>query len=283
MRRIDAHHHIWDLSVRSQDWMTGAEMEPVRRDFGLDDLAPLAGAAGIGRTILVQTVAVPDETGEFLTLAGMTDLVAGVVGWVDVAAPDAADALARNLDHPDAAKLVGIRDLAQYQDDPGWLASDQVIAGIRAVGSRGLTFDLLVLPHQLPAAVVAARTCHDQLFVLDHCAKPRIPTADIEPWATSIRELAQLPNVACKVSGLVTEAVWHGWTADDFRPFIDVLLTAFGPARLMFGSDWPVCLLSASYPEVVGLAAELMSQLSPAEAQDFWAGTAERFYQVSAI
>lgn len=280
MKRIDTHHHVWDLTVRPQDWMAGDRMDPVRRNFGLNDLRPLADAASIDRTVLVQTVAAPAETGEFLSLARGSDLVAGVVGWVDLESPDALSDLDRHLDHPGAGKLVGIRDLAQYKDDDGWLSRPEVIEAIQGIGRRRLTYDVLVVPEQLPAAVTAVRSCPDQLFVLDHIAKPRIAAGEIEPWASEMRALAAFPNVACKVSGMVTEAQWHEWHVSDFRPFVDVLLDAFGPDRLMFGSDWPVCLLSASYQDVVDLAAELVATLNTEEAAQFWAGTAERFYRL---
>lgn len=278
--RIDSHHHVWDLSVRDQDWMVGDEMAPVRRNFSLADLKPHAAAAGVDHTVLVQTVDVPEETGEFLNIALEDDFVAGVVGWIDLESPTAMSDLARNLDHPGGRKLVSIRDLAQYKDDPNWLARADVIGSIQGLGRRGLSYDLLVQPHQIPSAVAAVEACPDQLFVLDHLAKPHIADGELEPWATSIRELARHHNVACKVSGMVTEARWHGWASADFKPFVDTLLDAFGPDRLMFGSDWPVCLLSASYQQVVDLATELVAGLTDTEAEQFWSGTARRYYRL---
>jgi L-fuconolactonase len=276
--RIDAHHHVWDLSVRDQDWMVGEQFAPIRRSFDLDDLRAAAASSAIDRTILVQTVAAPAETGEFLDLAATDDLVAGVVGWVDLASPQAMSDLDRQFDHPCAESLVGIRDLAQYRPDPGWFARAEVVEAIRGIGRRDLTFDLLVQPHQLTAATAAVSACPDQLFVLDHLGKPPIAEGALEPWASAVRRLASRPNVACKVSGMITEASWSGWRPADVRPYFSVVLEAFGPARLMFGSDWPVCTLAGSYERVVGLAEDLTGGLGEAEREEFWSGTAARYY-----
>ncbi|NGN64556.1 amidohydrolase family protein [Streptomyces sp. A7024] len=278
MAFTDAHHHVWDLSVRDQEWITGAAMAPIRRDFAMADLEPEARAAGVTRTVLVQTVTVAAETPEFLALAAAHDLVAGVVGWTDLTAPSVAEELARLRELPGGEHLVGIRHQVQGEPDPRWLEREDVLRGLRAVEAAGLTYDLLVLPHQLPAAVTAARAVPGLSFVLNHLAKPPIAAGALEPWAADLRRLAALPNVAAKLSGLVTEADWRHWSVKDLRPYADTALDAFGPDRLMFGSDWPVCRLAASYAEVVEAAEALTDALSPAERDLFRSGTARRVY-----
>ncbi len=275
---VDAHHHVWDLSVRDQDWITGPELAPLRRDFSLHDLEPEARAAGVTATVLVQTVTVAEETPEFLALAADSDLVAGVVGWTDLTAPDVADTLAELREQPGGAHLVGIRHQVQGEPDPRWLLRPDVLRGLTAVADEGLAYDLLVKPHQLEAAVEAARQLPQLTFVLDHLAKPPIATGKLDPWAEEIRALATLPNTVCKLSGLVTEADWDSWTVAGLRPYADTVLDAFGPGRLMFGSDWPVCRLAAGYAQVLDAARALTSGLSPAEQEDVFAGTAVRAY-----
>jgi L-fuconolactonase len=274
-RRIDAHHHLWDLSARPQEWLD--ELEVIRRDFGPEDLRAVAGPAGVDATVLVQVLNDVDETAEFLAVAGNSDLVEGVVGWVDLTAPDVAEQLDRLRSGPGGDRLVGVRHLVQAEPDPHWLLRADVIAGLRAVRDAGLVYDVLTRPHQLPAAIEAVRTVPDLVFVLDHLSKPDIAGRSLEPWATHLTALAASPNVTAKLSGLVTEA-GPKWTVDDFRPYVDVALEAFGPERLMIGTDWPVCLLAASYEEVVQVAEELTSGLSAAERDLVFGGTAERVY-----
>ncbi|MEU1471199.1 amidohydrolase family protein [Streptomyces sp. NPDC005761] len=277
-RIVDAHHHVWDLSVRDQDWITGEELAPLRRDFTLADLEPEARANGVCATVLVQTVTVPEETPEFLALADGSDLIAGVVGWTDLTAPGVVDALSALRELPGGDRLVSLRHQVQGEPDPGWLLRPDVRRGLAAVADAGLVYDLVVRPQQLPAAVRAAELLPGLTFVLDHAGKPPIATGPAHPWADDLRALAALPNTVCKLSGLVTEADAHDWTVKDLRPYADTAIDAFGPGRLMFGSDWPVCRLAATYTEVVETALVLLDGLADHERDAVLATTAERVY-----
>ncbi|MFJ3698967.1 amidohydrolase family protein [Streptomyces sp. NPDC090052] len=279
MRIIDAHHHVWDLGVRDQDWITGPELAPLRRNFTLGDLAPQARAAGVAATVLVQTVTVADETPEFLALAGQSDLVAGVVGWTDLTDPGIADTLAAMRELPGGESLVGIRHQVQGEPDPGWLLRPDVRRGLAAVAAAGLAYDLIVLDHQLPVAAAVATQVPELRFVLDHLGKPPIADGALQPWASDVRALAARPNTVCKLSGMVTEA-GADWTTDGLRPYADTVLEAFGPDRLMFGSDWPVCTLGASYGEVVDTTHRLTGRLSESERAQVLGATAARIYGI---
>jgi L-fuconolactonase len=278
---VDAHHHVWDLAVRDQDWIRGPEMAPIRRSFGVDDLRPAAAAAGVTATVLVQTVTVAAETPEMLALAAADPLIAGVVGWTDLTSPAVADEIARLAAGPGGRYLVGIRHQVQSEPDPDWLRRADVIRGLAAVAAAGLCYDLVVQPHQLAAASYAARAVPGLTFVLDHGGKPPIATGALAPWTTAIREFAAEPNTVCKLSGLVTEAA-RGARAPAFRPAADVILSAFGAGRIMFGSDWPVCLLAADYAGVLGLAQQLVAGLADAERAAVFAETAARVYRCEA-
>jgi L-fuconolactonase len=265
---VDAHHHLWDPAARRHAWLD--EFPQIRRPFGVAGFRAAAAPEGVAASVLVQVLASPGETAEFLALAargadGGPPVIAGVVGWADLTSPGIGDELDRLRGLPGGDRLVGLRHLVQDEPDPGWLARPGVRRGLRAAGAAGLVFDLLVRPAQLPAAVRTAAELGDVAFVLDHGAKPQIAAGLIEPWAGHVAALAALPNVTCKLSGLVTEA-GPGWTTADVLPYTDRLLSWFGPGRLMFGSDWPVCTLAASYGEVLALArAALGERLSPAE------------------
>jgi L-fuconolactonase len=279
--RVDAHHHVWDLRVREQTWMQGPALDPVRRNFSIEDLAPLAANAGVTATVVVQTVGVPEETPDLLSVAATNELVTGVVGWVDLTSPGVADALAALRERPDGAWLKGIRHQVHDEEDPRWLCRDDVQRGLAAVAAAGLAYDLLTKTPHLPAAIETVAARPDLTFVVDHISKPLIQSGELEPWATRLRELASHPNVTCKLSGMVTEAPWTDWTVEDLRPYADVVLDAFGPERVMFGSDWPVCLLAASYEQVMEAAEELTAGLSEAERDAVFGDTARRVYHLA--
>lgn len=280
MSRVDAHHHVWDLSVREQSWMAGPELDPIRRSFSIGDLVPHAQAAGVDSTVLVQTVGVLAETHEFLEVAAGTELVAGVVGWVDLTDPAVADTLAALRERPDGGWLKGIRHQVHDEPDPEWLNRPDVRRGLAAVAEAGLAYDLLTRTPHLPAAVATARALPELRFVVDHISKPEIG-GPLEPWATGVRHLAALPNVTCKLSGMVTEASWTDWTPDDLRPYAGIVIDAFGPDRVMFGSDWPVCLLAATYDQVVTTTETLTANLTPAERTHIFSTTARQTYHLA--
>jgi L-fuconolactonase len=275
---VDAHHHLWDPATRDHPFLATPGLEPLRRAYTVDDLrAETAGR--VAGTVLVQTVGDAGETVEFLATAhGSDGLIAGVVGWVDLTAPDVAERVEALRALPGGDRLVGIRHQVQDEPDPGWLARPEVRRGLRAVGAAGLTYDLLVLAHQLPAAREVAEQLPDVRFVLDHLAKPEIAAGGWQPWAADLSALGALPNLTAKLSGLVTEARWDAWRADDIRRYARHALDVFGPDRLMFGSDWPVCTVAAGYGEVFALTHDLIAALSPAERAAVLGGTAARFY-----
>jgi len=274
---VDAHHHLWDPAIRAYPWLT-EELAAIRRRFGPEDLAPLIERAGIDRTILVQTTSSLDETREFLATASTTAFIGGVVGWVDLTDPAVGDTIAELAAGDGGSHLVGIRHQVHDEPDPGWLLRPDVNRGIAAVGTAGLVYDLLVRPRELPAALEVVRAHPDVAFVIDHLAKPSIRLGEREPWLSQLRPFGKLDGVAGKVSGLVTEADWRSWQVDDLRPFVDAVIEIFGPDRLMFGSDWPVCLLAATYQEVVDAARSATSGLSPDEQSQVFGETARRVY-----
>jgi L-fuconolactonase len=289
---IDAHHHLWDLAAREHRWLTGPqpwadddELARLRRSFTLADLVPLAAAAGVTGTVVIQTAAEPWETPDLLALAAGLDepsgggLLAGVVGWTDLTAPAVLDAVARLRAGPGGEFLCGIRHPVLAEADPGWLARPAVLRGLNALASAGLSFDIVVLAHQLPAAVTAARSVPGLSFVLDHLGGPPAGSGQDDtngPWAAAIRALGALPNVTCKLSGAHTDAARAG----DLRPYYQTVLAAFGPDRLMFGSDWPVSTLAAAYGQVCAMYRELTAQLSTAEQEAIFDRTARRVYQL---
>ena len=278
--RIDAHHHVWDLAVRDQPWMTGDAVDPLRRSFAIDEFVAQAQANGVGSSVVVQAVADVAETEELLDLAATRPEVVGVVGWVDLAAADVGERLDRLLARPSGRWLVGIRSLVQYEPDPTWLARPAVLDGLREVAARGLVNELLIAPHQLEAVVAAVSDVGESRFVLDHLGKPAIAAVTWEPWATDLTAVAQCGNVSAKISGLVTEADWSAWTADDVCPYLEHALSVFGPDRLLFGSDWPVCTLAASYERVVELAETFVGGLSAGDRAAVLGGNAAEIYSL---
>jgi L-fuconolactonase len=277
---VDAHHHFWDPTRASYPWMTEA-LAPIRRPFGPDDLRPLLAANGVDRTILVQTRSSLDETREFLATAAQHDFIAGVVGWVDLTAPDVAEQLAALGAGPGGAKLVGVRHQVHDEADPEWLGRTDVRRGIAAIGQAGLAYDILVRTRELPAALAAVRELEGTRFVIDHLAKPPIASGAIDEWAQRLKPLAEYPNVFCKLSGMVTEADWKRWTARDLAPYVSRVLDWFGPERCVFGSDWPVCLLAASYAQVIDACGLAIGDVASGERERIFGGNAVELYRLS--
>jgi L-fuconolactonase len=264
--RIDAHHHFWDPTRAVYPWMVGDALDPVRRPFTPDDLATELAAQGISGTVLVQTISSEEETREFLELAERTDFVWGVVGWVDLTSARVGDRLDALIGGIGGGRLVGIRHQVHDEGDPEWLCRADVRRGLAAVQERGLVYDLLVRARELAGAIDTVTAFPDLQFVLDHIGKPRIAEGKDLEWQKRMPALAALPNVAVKLSGMVTEASWKSWTPADLRPFVASVVDWFGPGRLLFGSDWPVCLLAASYAGVVGALEEALGTVSPDDA-----------------
>jgi L-fuconolactonase len=258
---IDAHQHFWDPGRADYPWMAGSEMAPIRRAFGPADLAPLLAENGIDATILVQCRASLEETEDFLHLANATPFVAGVVGWVDLTDQAVGKTLGRLRGLQGGRKLVGIRHQVHDEADPEWLLRSDVQRGLAAVFERDLAYDLLVRTRELPAAIATARAFPNGRFVLDHAAKPPIAEGLSRGWADRLAELAASRNVWCKISGLATEAVWNDWDANRLFPAIQHAAQCFGGDRLIFGSDWPVCLLAGSYGAIKRALDECLMRL----------------------
>ena len=276
--RVDAHHHFWDPGRRSYPWMEGSALAPVRRPFGPDDLRGDLRAAGVTGTVLVQTVSQVEETREFLEVAVATDYIRGVVGWVDLTSPGVGDDLDALREADGGEWLIGIRHQAHDEPDPNWLCRDDVRRGLAAVQTRGLSFDLLIRARELPAATKLAQAIPELRFVLDHIAKPRIADGQDDLWFERLPGLAALPNVSAKLSGMITEANWSSWTSADLQPFVSCVVEWFSFERLMFGSDWPVCLLAGSYESTIGGLVDALGPLSPAEEARVFGETATRVY-----
>jgi L-fuconolactonase len=276
--KIDSHQHFWNYSADDYSWI-GAGMERLARDYLPADLEAVAAPEGITGSVAVQARQSLVESRWLLGLAERQPFIRGVVGWVDLRSDRVADDLAALAPQQ---KFVGVRHVVQDEPDPRFLLGEAFVRGLWHLHQFGLTYDLLLYPQQLPAAVELAGLLPEQPFVLDHLAKPRITspikTSEFAGWRRDIEALAHHGNVCCKLSGLVTEAAWRQWQPVEFRPFLEVALTAFGPERLMFGSDWPVCLLSADYADVAAIVRDFIAPLSPAEQAQIWGGTASRFY-----
>jgi L-fuconolactonase len=274
---IDSHQHFWVYDQNQYGWIDES-MPALKRDFLPADLAREMASAGVRSSIAVQARQTAEETRWLLELADRHPAVAGVVGWVHLQAPDVEQELERVSHHP---RLVGIRHVVQGEPD-GFLDRPGFRRGIAMLARYGLTYDILVYARQLPAAVPFARAFPNQAFVLDHLGKPDIRGGEYREWRRHFRELAALPNVCCKLSGLVTEADWRAWTPAQLAPYLDAALESFGASRLMLGSDWPVCLLAASYSEVVALVRDAIAQYSADEQQQILSGTATRFFRLKA-
>jgi len=285
---VDSHQHVWDLSVRAQPFLeTSDALAPLRRTVSIGELVPVARAVGVTATVIVQTVTERGETPELMALASAEPLVVAVVGWTDLTSPAVADALAELRAMPGGRHLAGIRHPLLTEPRADWIVTPEVRRGLAAVAAAGLTFDLVLAPHQLPTAVEAAAQVPELMFVLDHLGNVE-PAAVVDAeWASAFSALATLPNATCKLSGMLSEPA-PVYLADRYgeasvahlRPYFDLALDRFGPDRLMFGSDWPLCTLSSTYGQVVAAAMTLTSELAEPERAAIMGGTAQSVYRI---
>jgi L-fuconolactonase len=275
--RLDAHQHFWRYDKAQHVWMTDA-MAALRRDYFPEDLRPLLQQTGFGGTIAVQARQMVEETEWLLALADQHPFIRGVVGWVDLRSPHVGAQISRlGADR----RLVGVRHVVHDEPDDDFMLRPEFRRGIACLGPAGLTYDLLLRPPHLKAAIRLVDEFKDQRFVLDHIAKPQVGDVSGSIWKEEILRLAERPNVFCKLSGLVTEADWNAWRPDDFRPALDVVLEAFGADRLMIGSDWPVCTLAADYATTMGVVMDFVRDLKASEQDGILGGNCARFYGVA--
>lgn len=273
--RLDAHHHFWHYDPVDYGWIDD-DMAAIRRDFLPADLDKATAEAGIDGVISVQARQMEAETAWLLELAAQSDLIRGVVGWLPMVSPE----LPALLDRHAAPKLVGLRHVLQGEPDPAYMLGADFNRGIAELTRRNLAYDILILERQLPQAIELVDRHPEQRFIVDHVAKPRIRAGELQPWADHMAELARRPNVWCKLSGMVTEADLRSWTVEQLTPYMEAALASFGPQRLMFGSDWPVCLAGMPYARWVEIVGQFISRLSTDEQASFWSGNAIRAYRL---
>ncbi|MGX9699324.1 amidohydrolase family protein [Janthinobacterium lividum] len=276
MMRIDAHQHFWQLAARAGSWPPPS-LAAIHRDFAPADLAPLLAAHGIAGTVLVQSLPSEDDTHWLLALSEKSSFIRAVVGWTELRAPDAPANIARLASH---GKLKGLRPMLQDLDDDAWIADPALAPALNAMGEHGLRLDALVLPRHLPALLQCARDYPRLPIVIDHAAKPPIADAAFGTWREDMAQLAVLPNVHCKLSGLVTEAR-PGWCVDDLRPYAAHVLQVFGPRRVIWGSDWPVVDLAGGYAAWLAASEALLAHLGQADMNDIFGLNALRFYGIN--
>jgi L-fuconolactonase len=272
---LDSHQHFWIYDEAQYPWIPKGTL--LHRDWLPEDLAKLQQPLGLNGSIAVQARQTVEESRWLLTLADHDPRIKGVVGWVDLRSPEVAKDLAELSKHP---RFRGVRHVVQSEPDNDFMIRPEFLRGIGELSAFGLTYDILIFPKQLPAAIKLVAQYAKQPFVLDHIAKPLIKDGVMEPWRSQLRELAKAPNVMCKVSGIITEADQKAWKPEDIRPFLDVVFEAFGPERLMWGSDWPVCLLAGSYERVFGLADSYASSLTESQRMGLFGGNCASFYGV---
>jgi L-fuconolactonase len=273
---IDAHQHYWDPSRFEYVWMSPAVQQLVRA-FVPSDLRPLLQEAGVHQTVVVQAISSFEEARWLLELAADTDFIAGVVTWADLRSPQLGSQLDELQKHP---KFCGVRHQVEDEPDDDWILRDDVVRGLNELSRREIPYDALVRPRHLSRLTALRQRCPELRIVIDHIAKPRIADRLFEPWATDIAEASRLPNTWCKLSGMNTEAKWDAWSSADLKPYVTHVLEQFGPDRVMFGSDWPVCILAGSYQQTLDALRECLGPLAPEDQRKVWAGTAATFYRL---
>lgn len=273
----DSHQHFWQVGRFDYPWMT-SDLGVLYRDYLPDELAPILSRRGVNKTVLVQASNSVAESQWLLNLADENSFIAGVVGWVDLTSPIVDAQLDELSAHP---KFKGVRHLVESEPADDWLIQPSVLSGLRQLSRYRLSYDLLVHTRHLKYVLQVVESVPELAFVIDHLAKPPIATNEIKEWSQALKPLASYPNVHCKLSGLVTEANWTSWKPDDLRPYVEHALELFGTERLMFGSDYPVCLLAASYNRVLDAFQEILEPLSDANREKIFSNNAAQFYRLA--
>jgi L-fuconolactonase len=276
---IDAHHHLWNYQPKEYSWMSD-RMDVLRRDFSIDDLQALAEECNVAGTVAVQARQTLAETDWLLSIAEQSTLVAAVVGWVPLTDPEAERHLSKLCKR---SKLRGVRHVLHDEPDPNYMLRSDFNAGVRLLERHGLRYDLLIFAEHLPQTIELVDKHPNQVFVVDHIAKPRIYSGDIETWGKDLHSLSERQNVFCKLSGMVTEADWTNWTESQLQPYFDTVLSAFGTSRMMFGSDWPVLTLGSTYGRWINTVARMLAPLSDEEAEDVMHRTSVRVYGLTLL
>jgi L-fuconolactonase len=276
---IDSHQHFWQLCQPfDYGWLDAPQLEPIRRDYLPADLKPLIHQAGVDRTILIQTQHDARENDWALSQGDDNDFIAGVVGWLDLASPDVEKQLEELRRHP---KFVGVRHLTQGEPNDDFIVGEGVLRGLKVLEKHDVPFDLLFFVKHLHHTATLAQMFPDLPLVLDHLGKPMIKAHRLDNWEADFRKAASFPNVYCKLSGMVTEADWSAWKPADLKPYVEIALSAFGPERCMFGSDWPVCELAGAYSDICGALREILEFLSESERAQIFGETAIAFYRLN--
>mgnify|MGYP001220607970 FL=1 len=273
---VDSHHHLWEIDKFNYSWMP--EGSPLSVDYSPEDLAPLITEAGIDYTVVVQAVSSPDEAYWLLDLAERNDFIAGIIGWVDLTDPKVGYILDKLQE---SQYFKGVRHIWENEPDAAWIVNSGAVNGLQELVRRNLTFDFLAKPPNLPFIPEIMDKVPDLRAVVDHIAKPKIADHLVEPWLTDLRKVASINGIHCKISGMITEADHHNWTANDLRPYVHHVLGLFGTDRIMFGTDWPVCTLAGDYVTVVDTTKSILESLTLEATNDVFGGTANRFYNLN--
>jgi L-fuconolactonase len=274
--RIDSHQHFWEFSVKDYGWIENS-MPGLKRNFLPEDLAPVLTRNGIDGSIAVQARQSPAETEWLLGLAEKSDIIRGVVGWVNLQSDNVDEQLEK---YSQNKKLVGVRHVVQDEPDDNFILREKFCQGVSKLERYDLVYDILIFEKHLKQTVQFVAKFPNQIFVLDHIAKPKIKLGELQPWKRHMRELAKFPNVMCKVSGMVTEADWQNWQQEDFVPYLDTIFESFGTDRIMFGSDWPVCTVAASYDNIFGIVEKYIRRLSYSKKEKIFGRNAMTAYNI---